>query len=84
MKTLNRFQVAAAKAYSNGEHSHIAELGHDDAMAKSADTGDALFLLIMRELDDDWPESPMDHQTALQRMNTAIEQVQGIIAVLPK
>jgi hypothetical protein len=81
---LNPFQVAAAKAYGGGDYSYIAdESNYDAAMAQSADVGDTLFTFIMRELAND-PGDVMESETARQRMESAIRDVQTVIDALPE
>lgn len=51
MPTLNQAQTIAAKAYSNGDHSHIIE-SKDELDAALSKLGDPLFLFLIKEFDE--------------------------------
>ena len=72
MAKFNEFQKAAIDAYANHDLKYMLEEGAD-----AEDVGDSLFAFIVRELDDD-----MDINEAIQRMETARDQVETVLHAL--
>ena len=72
MRKFNKFQEAAFDAYPNEIVKSMLEEGAD-----TQDVGDSLFEFIIRELDD-----YMDINEAIQRMETARDQVETVLHAL--
>jgi hypothetical protein len=74
---MNQFQRAAADVYGGGDYAHIT-----DKTEAEADThGDTLFTFIMRELGDE-PTWSMDQESAVQRMENAIRELQEVLEAI--
>lgn len=79
MPRLNPYQHAVAKTYGGGDYAYVAEM---DELSNSAlrNCGDTLFEFLMRELADDG--GPMDADTAIRRLNRALEDIREAISAI--
>jgi hypothetical protein len=72
---VNIFQKAVAKTYGGGDYAYMADLPAREAPEHYNDCGDTLFTFLMRELADEGEKSPMDQETAVQRLQSAMSDL---------
>jgi hypothetical protein len=76
--TLNDYQKAVLRVYAEGDNAHLMDFeGTKEEFDRELnDAGDTLFRFLMVELSDN--EDCTDLDTAIQRVSTAIDDIEAV------
>lgn len=74
---LNEYQKAVIRTHGGGDYAYILDLPTETEQEQTyMNAGDTLFTFFVLELADDSADEPMTREVAVQRLETALQEVE--------